>query len=183
MGHTLPVSPLYCLLDSVTSLSPCLPGRAGRGHCKTCSLLDCSASIWITNDRSQIKDISSPDALLLLESIKSIIRHFKQPTEILQEHTDMIYLKKAPQWIKNHKGSKKLKTESMILTWFHKEKSQRNDDFFIMLSIQLCKQWKTIKRVFVSLWGKFFKCYLANNNDTSNKTMIITILHYLFKNF
>lgn len=185
VGHTQPVSPLYCLLDSVTSLRPCFPGREGRGHCKTCSLLGCPASIWITNDRSQIKDISSPDAVLLLESIKSIIsisnslqkscRSTQTWYILIKPHNELKIIRSQGNWKQNqwswHGFIKK------------NEKPQHNDDFLIMLSIQLCKQWKTIKRVFVSLWGKFFKCYLANNNGASNKTMVITILHYLLKNF
>ena len=117
--HTTCLSPPHCCLDSVTPLKPCLPGRGGRGRCKICSLLECPASIWIAHDRSQTKDISSPDGVLLLESIKPIIRHSKHLTEILQPHTNMIHLNKAPEWIKNPKGQKKSKKESMILTWFH----------------------------------------------------------------
>ena len=49
-----------------------------------------------------------------------------------------------------------------------------------MLSIQLSEQLETIKRLFVSLWEEVLKCYLAKDNITNNKTVIIPILHYLF---
>lgn len=77
--------------DVIKASSPWwgLEGEMGRSCPKICHFVEHPASTCAAPERSQIKDVSSPDGVLLLEFIKAITEHSKHPIEILQQHTNM----------------------------------------------------------------------------------------------